>query len=235
MTVAHQASLSSTLLEFAHTQVHWVGDVIQPSHPLSSPFPPALSLSQHQSLFQWVGSSHQMVKVLEFQLWHQSFQGIFRVDFLRIDWFDLLAIKGILKSFLQHHNSKASILWCSAFFMVQLSHLYVTTRKTVALIIWTFVGRVMSLLFNILCRFAIAFLPGSKHLLITWLQSPSAVTLEPKKMKSVTVLIVSPSISHEVMELNAWSSLSECWALSQLFNSLSLLSRGSLAPLHFLP
>ena len=106
------------LPEFAQIHVHWVSDAIQRSHPLSSPFTPALSLSQHQSLFQWVGSSHQVVKVLEFQLWHQSFQGIFRVDFLRIDWFGLLAIKGILKSFLQHHNSKASILWCSVFFMV---------------------------------------------------------------------------------------------------------------------
>ena len=117
----------------------------------------------------------------------------------RMDWLDLLAVQGTLKSLFQHHNSKASILWCSAFFMVQLSHLYVTTRKTVALIIWTFVGRVMSLLFNILCRFAIAFLPGSKHLLITWLQSPSAVILEPQKIKSATVSIVSPSFCHEVM------------------------------------
>ena len=104
----------------------------------------------------------------------------------RIDWFDLLAIKGILKSFIQHHSSKASNLWCSAFFMVQLSHPYMTTRKTIALIIWTFVSKVMSLLFNILSRFVIAFLPGSKHLLITWQQSPSAVILEPPKLKSVT-------------------------------------------------
>ena len=112
------SSVFHYLPEFTQIHVHWVSDAIQRSHPLSSPFTPALSLSQHQSLFQWVGSSHQVVKVLEFQLWHQSFQGIFRVDFLRIDWFGLLAIKGILKSFLQHHNSKASILWCSVFFMV---------------------------------------------------------------------------------------------------------------------
>ena len=117
----------------------------------------------------------------------------------RIDWLDLLAVQGTLKSLLQHHNSKASILWCSAFFMVQLSHPYMTTGKTIALTIWTFVGKVMSLLFNMQFRFVIAFLPGSKHLLISWLQSPSAVILEPKEIKSVTVSIDSPSISHEVM------------------------------------
>ena len=103
----------------------------------------------------------------------------------RIDWFDLLAIQGILKSLLQHHSSKASILWHSAFFMVQLSHLYMTTRKTVALAIWNFVGKLMSLLFNMLSRFVIAFLPKSKCLLISWLQSPSAVILEPKKIREI--------------------------------------------------
>ena len=117
----------------------------------------------------------------------------------RMDWLDLLAVQGTLKSLLQHHSSKASILQCSAFFIVQLSHLYMTTGKTIALTRWTFVGKVMPLLFNMLCRLIIAFLPRSKLLLISWLQSPSAVILEPKKPKSVTVSIVFPYICHEVM------------------------------------
>ena len=120
-----------------------------------------------------------------------------------MDWLDLLAVQGTLKSLLQHHSSKTSILQCSAFFIVQLSHPYVNTGKTIALTRWTFVGKVMSLLFNMLYRLVISFLPRSKHLLISWLQSPSAVILEPKKMKSVTVSIVSPSICYEVMEPDA--------------------------------
>ena len=103
----------------------------------------------------------------------------------RMDWLDLLAVQGTLKSLLQHHSSKASILWLSAFFIVQLSHPYMTTGKTVASIRWTFVGKIMSLLFNMLSRFVIAFLPRRKHLLISWLQSPSAVILEPQKIKSL--------------------------------------------------
>ena len=117
----------------------------------------------------------------------------------RMDWLDLLAVQGALKSLLQHYSSKASILWCSAVFIVQLSHPYMTTGKTIALTRWTFVGKVMSLLFNMLSRLVIAFLPRSKGLLISWLQSSSAVILEPKKIKSVTVSIVSSCISHEVM------------------------------------
>ena len=116
-----------------------------------------------------------------------------------IDWFDLVAVQGTLKSLLKHHNSKASILQYSAFFMVQLSHPYVTTGKTMALTRWTFVGKVMSLLFNTLSRFVIATVPRSKHLLILWLQSPSAVILEHKKMKSDTVFTLSPFICHEVI------------------------------------
>ena len=116
---------------------------------------------------------------------------------------DLLVVQGSLKSLLQHHRSKASILQCSAFFMIQLSHLYMTTGKTIALTRWIFVGKVMSLRFNMLSRFSIAFLPRSKCLLISWLQSPSAVILEPKKIKSLTVSIVCPSICHEVIELDA--------------------------------
>ena len=109
----------------------------------------------------------------------------------RINWLDLLSVQGTVKSLLQHHSSKASIFWCSAFFMVQLSHPYMTTGKTVALSRWNFVGKVTSLFFNMLSRLAIAFLPRRKHLLISWLQSPSAVILEPPKIKSVTVSTVS--------------------------------------------
>ena len=117
----------------------------------------------------------------------------------RMDWLDLLAVQGTLKSLLQHHSSKASILKHSAFFTVQLSHPYMTTGKTIALTRQTFFGKVMSLLFNMLSRLVLTFLPRSKHLLISWLKSPSAVILEPRKTKSDTVSTVSPSISHEVM------------------------------------
>ena len=116
-----------------------------------------------------------------------------------MDWLDLLAAQGTLKSLLQHHSSKASILRTSAFFIVQLSHPYMTTGKTIALTRWTFVGKVMSLLLNMLPRLVITFLPRSQHLLISWLQSPSAVILEPRKIKSDTISTVSPSISHEMM------------------------------------
>ena len=119
-----------------------------------------------------------------------------RLISFRMDWLDLLAVQGTLKSLLQHHSSKASILWCSAFFIVQFSHPYMTTGKTIALTRQTIVGKVMSLLFHMLSRLVITFLPRSKHLLISWLQSPSAVILEPRKIKSATV---SPSICHEVM------------------------------------
>ena len=114
----------------------------------------------------------------------------------RMDWLDLLAVQGTLESLLQHHSSKASILWCSAFFTVQLSHPYMTTGKTIALTTRTFVGKAMSLLLNMLSRLVITFLPRSKHLLISWLQTPSAVILEPPKIKYDTVSTVSPSISH---------------------------------------
>ena len=114
-----------------------------------------------------------------------------------IDWFDLLVVQGTLMSHLQHHSSRASILWSSAFFMVQLSHPYMTTGKTIALTRWTFVDKVMYLLFNMLSRLIITFLPRTKHLLISWLQSPSAVILELQKIKSDTVSTVSPSICHE--------------------------------------
>ena len=130
----------------------------------------------------------------------------------RIDWFDLLAVQGALKSLLQHHNLKASIIWHSVFFMVQLSHPYMTTGKTIAFTRWTFISKIMSLLFNMLSRFVIAFLPRSKHLLILWLQLPSAVILEPKKMKSVPVFISPPSICHKVLGPDA--TILVFWVLS---------------------
>ena len=169
------------LLEFTQTHVHWVGDTIQPSHPLSTSSPPAFNLSQHQDLFKWVSSLHQVTKVLEFQLLHHSYQWTPRTDLLRMDWLDLLAVQGTIKTLLQHHSSKASILWHSAFFSVQISHPYMTTGKTKPLTRWTFVGRLISLLLNMLSRLVITFLPRSKCLLISWLQSPSAVILEPPK------------------------------------------------------
>ena len=141
----------------------------------------------------------QIAKVLEFQLQHQSFNEYLGLISFRIDWFNLLAVQGTLKSLLQHHSSKASILQRSAFFIVQFSHPYMTTGKTTALTRQTFVGKVMSLLYNMLSRLVIAFLPRSKRLLISWVQSPSAVILEHPKIKSLAVSIVCPSICHEVM------------------------------------
>ena len=177
------------LLELAQTHVHRVDDAIQPSHPLSPLSPPAFNLSQHPGLFQWVDSLHQVAKVLEFQLQHQ------------LEWLDLLAVQGTLKSLLQHHSLKASILWHSAFFMVQFSHLYMTTGKTIALTRQTFVGKVMSLLFNTLSRFVKAFLPRSSHLLISWLQSPSTVILEPQN--KIYHCFHFPFNCHEVMGPNS--------------------------------
>ena len=184
------------LPEFAQTHVHWVSNAIQPSYPLSPSSPPALNLYQHQGLFQWIGSLHQMVKYWSFSISPSNeYSGL--ISF-RIDWFDLFAVQGTLMSLLQHHSLKASVLQCSAFFLVQLSHKYTTPGKTIALTIWTFVGKMMSLLFNMLYRLLIALLSRSKHLLISWLQSWSIEILEPKKIKSVTVSIFSLSICHEV-------------------------------------
>ena len=138
-------------------------------------------------------------QILELQFQHHSLNEYLGLISFRMDWLDLLAVQETIKSLLQHHSSKASILQQSAFFMVQLPHPYMTTGKTMALNIWTFDGKVMSLIFNMLSRLVIAFLPSSKHLLISWLQSPSAVILEPKKVKSLTISIFSPSICHEMM------------------------------------
>ena len=173
------------LLELTQTHVRRVSDAIQPSHPLSSPSPPAFNLSQHQGL-----SNESVLHIRWPKYWRFSFSISPSNEYsglisFRVDWLDLLAVQGTLKSLLQHHSSKASILQLSAFFIVQLSHPYMTTGKTIALTRWTFVGRVMSLVFNILSWLVIiAFLPRSKHLLISWLQSPSAVILEPQKRVS---------------------------------------------------
>ena len=140
-------SVHHQLPEFTQTHVHRVSDAIQPSHPLSSPSPPAPNPSQHQSIFQWVNSSHEVAKVLEFHLQHHSLQRNPRADLLQNG---LLAVQGTLKSLLQHHSSKASILRHSAFFTIQLSHPYMTTGKTMALTRWTFVAKVMSLILNML-------------------------------------------------------------------------------------
>ena len=158
-TAAHQAPRPSPCPWICSDSCPF-SDSIQPSHPLLPASPPALSLSQHQGLFQWVGTSHQVAKVLELQ--HQSFQWMFRVDFFfKIDWFDLLTVQRTLKSLLQRHSLKVSIFPHSAFFLVQLSHLYMTTGKTIALTRQTFAGKVMSLLFNMLSNLVIAFLPRS--------------------------------------------------------------------------
>ena len=138
----------------------------------------------------------------------------------RIDWWDLLAVQGTLKSLLQHHSSKASILWCSAFFMVQLPHPYVTPGKTAILTIWTLVNKEISLLFNMLSRLVIAFLSRSRQFLISWLQSPSTVILEPKTKKSVLASTFSLSICHEVMAKNKQTNKkNRCQDLSIFFNA----------------
>ena len=175
------------LLELTKTHVHWVGDAIQPFHPLLFPSPPVFTLSQHQGLSQWISSSHQVAKYCSFSFSISPSNEYSGLISFRMDWLCLLAVQGTLKSLLQHHSSKASVLWYSAFFIVQLSHPYMTTGKNKALTRWTFVGKVMSLLFNMLSRLVITFLPRSKCLLISWLQSPSAVILEPRKIKSLTV------------------------------------------------
>ena len=175
------------LPELAQTHFHWVSVAIQPFHLLSSPFPPAFNLSQHQGLFKWV------IRIRWPKYWSFSFNISPSNEYsglisFRMDWLDLIAVQG---SLLQHHSSKASVLWHSAFFIVQLSHPYMTTGKTIALTRWTFVGKIMSLLFNMLSRLVITFLPRSKRFLISWLQWPSAVIFEPPKKKSATVSTVS--------------------------------------------
>ena len=185
------------ILALAQTQIHHIGDGIQPSHPLSSPLflPPIFPRIR-------VFSNDSALHVRWPKYWSFSFNISPSNEYsglisLRMDWLDLLVVQVTLKSLLQHHSSKASILWHSAFFIVQLSHPYMTIGKTIALTRWTFVGKVMSLLFDMLSRLVITFLPMSKRLLISWLQSPTSVILEPRKIKSLTVSIVSPSICYE--------------------------------------
>ena len=172
--------LCHQLPEFTQTHVHRVSDAIQPSHPLLSPSPPPIPPSIR------VFSNESTLRMRWPEYWSFSISPSKEHPGLtfRMDWLDLLAVQGTLRSLLQHHSSKASVLWCSAFFLVQLSHPYMTTGKIVALTRWTFVGKVMLLLFNMLSRFVITFLPRSKCPLISWLQSPSAVILEPKKIKA---------------------------------------------------
>ena len=187
------------LPEFTQTHVHQVSDAIQPSHPLSSllllpPIPPSIRVFCNESALRMRWPKY----------WSFSFSIIPSREIpglisFRMDWLDLLAVQGTLKSLLQHHSSKAAILQRSAFFTVQHSHPYMTAGKTIALTRLTFVDKVMSLLFNMLSRLVIR----SKCLLSSWLQSPSVVILEPPKIKSDTVSTVSPSISHEVMRPDA--------------------------------
>ena len=197
-TAARQASLSSTNSRML-PQLMSIESVMS-SNPLILCHPlllPSIFLSIR------VFSNQSVLHIRWPKYWSFSFispsSGHPGLISCRMDWLDLLAVQGTLKSLLQHRSSKASILPRSAFFTVQLSHPYMTTGKTIALTRRTFVGKVMSLLFNMLSRLVIPFLPRSKRLLISWLQSPSAVILEPKKMKSDTVSTVSPSICHEVM------------------------------------
>ena len=182
---------------------------IQPSHPLLSPSPPAFNLSQHQGLFQSV------IHIRWPKYWSFSFSISLFNDYsgllsFRINWLDFFAVQGTLKSLLQHHSSKASVLWCLAFFIVQLSHPFMTTGNTVALTRWTFVGKVMSLPFNMLSRLVLAFLPRSKCLLISWLQSPSAVILEPPKIKTITVSTVLHLFAMKWWDWMPWPWFFEC-------------------------
>ena len=183
--------------EFGYTP--GVSDAIQPSHPpwplfLLTPILPSITVFSNESTLHMRWPKY----------WSFSFRISLSIGYsvlisFRMAWLDLLVVQGTLKSLLQHHSSKASILQCSAFFIAQLLHPYMTTGKAIALTRWIFVDKVMSLLFNMLSRLVITFLPRNKCLLISWLQSPSAVILEPKKIKSDTVSTVSPSICHKVM------------------------------------
>ena len=223
MTAARQSSLSITkslsLLKLVSIKL------VMPSSHLILCLPLLLLPSIFPSIR--VFSNESVLHIRWPKYWSFSFNicpsnGYSGLSSFRMDWLDLLAVQDTPKSLLQHHSSKASILWCSASFMVQLSHPYTTTGKTIALTKWTSLGKVMSLLFNMLSRLVIAFLPGSKRLLISWLQSPSAVILEPKKMKSITVSIFSPSFCPEVVEPDALILV--LWMLRVLSQLSSLFS-----------
>ena len=221
------------LPQLAQTHVHRVSDAIQPSQPLSPPSPPAFNLSQHQGLFQWVSSSHRVAKLLAFRIQHRSLQWVFRTDFL-YDWL-------IWSPFSPRNSQRSSptprfkriILRHSGFLIGQISHPHTTTRNTIALTRQIFVGKVISLLFNMLSRLVISFLPRSKYLWISWLHSLSVVILEPKKKKACHCFHSSPSIFHELlgwdtMILVFWVlsfkpafSLSSFMIIKRLFNSSS--------------
>ena len=223
----HQASLSITiswsLLKLISTESVMPSNHLILCHPLLllfSIFPSIRVFSNELALCTrwpkyWSFSFH--ISVCNEYSWFIS---------LKIDWFDLLSVQGTLKSLLQHHSLKVLILTCLAFFIVQLSHPYMTTGRVIALSIQTFVGNIMSLLFNTLSKFVIAFLPRSKRLCISWLQSLSAVILEPKKINAVIVSIVSPCICNNIMDWLSWTSFFECWVLGQVFHSSLSPSRG---------
>ena len=209
------------LAESTQTCVHWIGDAIQPSHPLSSPSHPAFNPSQHQGLFKWVSSSQQVAKVLEFQLQHQPFQWTPRTNLLSYG----LAGSPCSPRDSQEYSPTSQFKSINS---SALSFLYNPTLTSIhddwkshSLTKRTFASKVMSLLFNILSRLVITFLPRSKGLLISWLQSPSAVILEPRKIKSATVSTVSPSIYHEVMGPDAMIFV--FWMLSFKPNFFTLL------------
>ena len=171
------------LPELSLSHVHWFGDAIQPSHPLLSPSPPALNVPSIRVFYNVSVLHNRWPKYWSFSFNINPSNEYSGLVSFRMDCWDLLAVQGTLKSLLQHHSSKASILRCSAFFIVQLSHPCITTGKTIVLTRWTFVNKIMSLLFNMLSRLVITSLPKGKRLLISWLQSPSAVILEPPKNK----------------------------------------------------
>ena len=234
-TAAHQASLSIT--NSWRTTKSMSIESVMPSNHLILCHPLLLLPTIFPSIN--VFSNESALHIRWPKCWHFSFNispsdehpGL--ISF-RMQWLDLLAVQGTLKSLPQHHNSKASVLQPSAFFIVQLSHPYMTTGKTIEFPRQTTVGKVVSWLFNVLSMFFITFLPRSKHLLISWLQSPSAVILEPPKIKSAIVSAVSPSMCHEVVGPDAMILV--FLSFIQLFHSsLSLSSRGSLVPLCFVP
>ena len=206
-TAARQASLSITnswsLLKLMSIESVMPSKHLILCHPLLLP-----SILPSISVF----ASESMIHITWPKYWSFSFnispsnENSGLISF-RMDWLDLIPVQGTLKCLLKHDISKTSVLWHSAFFIIQLSNPYMTTRKTIALTRWTFAGKLMSLLFNMVSQLVITFLARSKHLLILWLQSPSAVILEPKKIKSVIVSIVSPSICHEVMGPDAMISV----------------------------
>ena len=180
LPVQHQLS------KFTQTHVHWVGDAVKPTHPLSSPSPPAFDFSQHQGLFWWDVLRIRWPKYWSFSFSISPSNKYSGLISCRMDWLDLLAIQGTLKTLLQHHTSNASILLHSAFLIVKLSHPYMTTGKTIALTRRTFVGKVMSLLFNMLSRLVITFLPRSKYLLISW---PHANYHVLKELKEISLAL----------------------------------------------